>query len=122
MRIALAILLLALTAAGYAAIELGTIVSDDVLEPSIRNEVDHALSRAAKGASSEGDVRAREAGCPAVRLETRSFAVAVPPAWTNGLSATAIAIKLVSAQRADGRWLAGTNDVTRSAVEILRAL
>ena len=71
-------------------------VSADVLEPSVRNEVRHALSRAAADFA---------------RLYE-----------TNGLSAMDAAIRLVSAQRADGRWRAGTNDVTAAAVRILTEL
>ena len=41
---------------------------------------------------------------------------------TNGLTRTEIALKLVSAQKSDGRWLSGTNDVTSAALEILKSL
>ena len=71
-------------------------VSSDVLEPSVRNEVRHALSRA-----------------------VADFARLYE---TNGLSAMDAAIRLVSAQRADGRWRAGTNDVTAAAVRLLTEL
>ena len=74
------------------------LVNEDVLEPSVRNEVLHALSLA----------------------PTNAPAATVPAAWTNGQSRTQVAIRLVSAQKADGRWLAGTNDVTTAAVEILK--
>ena len=74
------------------------LVNEDVLEPSVRNEVRHALSLAPTNAP------------PATVL----------PAWTNGQNRTQIAIRLVSAQKADGRWLVGTNDVTSAAVEILK--
>ena len=74
------------------------LVNEDVLEPSVRNEVRHALSLA----------------------PTNAPAATVLPAWTNGQNRTQIAIRLVSAQRADGRWLVGTNDVTSAAVEMLK--
>ena len=74
------------------------LVNEDVLEPSVRNEVRHALSLA----------------------PTNAPAATVLPAWTNGQDRTQIAIRLVSAQRADGRWLVGTNDVTSAAVETLK--
>ena len=74
------------------------LVNEDVLEPSVCNEVRHALSLA----------------------PTNTSVATVLPAWTNGLNRTQVAIRLVSAQRADGRWLVGTNDVTASAVEILK--
>ena len=74
------------------------LVNEDVLEPSVRNEVRHALSLA----------------------PTNAPASMVLPVFTNGLNRTQVAIRLVSAQRADGRWLVGTNDVTSVAVEILK--
>ena len=74
------------------------LVNEDVLEPSVRNEVRHALSLA----------------------PTNAPAATVLPAWTNGQNRTQVAIRLVSAQRADGRWLAGTNDVTSAAVGLLK--
>ena len=73
------------------------LVNEDVLEPSVRNEVRHALSLA----------------------PTNAPPATVPPVWTNGQNRTQIAIRLVSAQRADGRWFAGTNDLTSAAVEML---
>ena len=76
------------------------LVNEDILEPSVRNEVRHALSLAPTNAP------------PATIL----------PAWTNGQSRTQVAIRLVSAQRADGRWLVGTNDVTSAAVKTLKEL
>ena len=74
------------------------LVNEDVLEPSVRNEVRHALSLA----------------------PTNAPAATILPAWTNGQDRTQIAIRLVSAQRADGRWLSGTNDVTSAAVGLLK--
>ena len=74
------------------------LVNEDILEPSVRNEVRHALSLAPTNAP------------PATIL----------PVWTNGQNRTQVAIRLVSAQRADGRWLVGTNDVTSAAVELLK--
>ena len=74
------------------------LVNEDVLEPSIRNEVRHALSLA----------------------PTNAPVATVLPAWTNGQNRTQVAIRLVSAQRADGHWFVGTNDVTSAAVELLK--
>ncbi len=82
------------------------LVSAEVLEPSVRNEVEHALSRAPK------DFPA------ALSAEVRAAYLA---SVTNG-AATEVAIRLVSAQRADGRWLCGTNDVTAAALELLRGM
>ena len=73
------------------------LVNEDVLEPSVRNEVCHALSLA----------------------PTNAPAASVPPDWTNGLNRTQVAIRLVSAQKAGGCWFAGTNDVTSAVVEVL---
>ena len=81
-----------------ASITAQPLVNEDVLEPSVRNEVRHALSLA----------------------PTNAPAAALPASWTNGQNRTQVAIRLVSAQKADGRWLVGTNDVTSAAVEILK--
>lgn len=76
------------------------LVNEDVLEPSVRNEVLHALSLAPTNASAP--------------------AFSVPVAWTNGQNRTQVAVRLVSAQKADGRWCVGTNDVTAAAIEVLK--
>ena len=76
------------------------LVNEEVLEPSVCNEVEHALARAPTNA-------------PPTRLL---------PVDTNGMSRTAIAIALVSSQKGDGRWRVGTNDVTAAAVDVLRSL
>ena len=81
-------------------------VSPDVLEPSLQNEVDHALARAAASD----------------RPWTPAEIEFLRRCETNGLSATALALRLVSSQRADGRWLDGTNDVTAAACEVLSRL
>ena len=116
MKIPLTIVSATLTAATVAAIEIGTIASEDVLEPSIQNEVDHALSR-----SSVFDNPVTNATASASSTNSMSFAH-IPSSWTNGLSATEKAIKLISLQNAEGRWFDGTNDVTRSVREILNLL
>ena len=90
-----------------AALVAQPLVNEDVLEPSVENEVVHALARAPKG---DATLLSR-----AERLYLHSFA-------TNGLSATDRAIRLVSSQQADGRWRVGTNDVTRAAVLLLHRL
>jgi len=74
------------------------LVQEDVLEPSVVNEVAHALSRAPTNAP------------PSVLL----------PFATNGLNRTQLAIRLVSTQGADGRWTVGTNNVTAAAVKLLK--
>ncbi len=145
-----------------AIVQIQPIVSEDVLEPSVRNEVDHALSLAAAAMSTNSPAAAAprpiaaaatnsppaastpspfaiaatnsptaaSTPSPIAQPTTNAFAFVASPTnavpgdifGTNGLSATEIAIKLVSSQRADGRWLSGTNDVTAAAVQILLSL
>lgn len=83
-----------------AVITAQPLVNEDVLEPSVCNEVRHALSIA----------------------PTNAPAAMALPISTNGQNRTQIAIGLVSAQKGDGRWLVGTNDVTSAAVELLKEL
>ncbi len=146
-----------------AIVQIQPIVSEDVLEPSVRNEVDHALSLAAAAmstnsptaaaprpiaaaatnsppaastpspfaiAATNSPTAAASTSSPIAQPTTNAFAFVASPTnavpgdifGTNGLSATEIAIKLVSSQRADGRWLSGTNDVTAAAIQILFSL
>jgi len=81
-----------------AAVSLQPMVSGDVLEPSVLNEVEHALEIAPK----------------AVKFSSHGFSA-------KG-DASARAIALVSAQKRDGRWYDGTNDVTFAAVTELKKL
>ena len=81
-----------------AVITAQPLVNEDVLEPSVRNEVRHALSLA----------------------PTNAPTATLLPVPTNGLIRTQLAIRLVSAQKADGRWFVGTNDVTSAAVSLLK--
>ena len=81
-----------------AVITAQPLVNEDVLEPSVRNEVRHALSLA----------------------PTNAPAATLLPVPTNGLNRSQLAIRLVSAQKADGRGFAGTNDVTSAAVSLLK--
>ena len=92
-----------------AAIVVQPLVTDDVLEPSVRNEVNHALSRAPTNAPPVA---------PAV-LELQASRVLLS---TNGCSLTELAIRLVSVQNGDGRWFVGTNDVTAAALGLLRSM
>lgn len=89
------------------------LVNADVLEPSVRNEVEHAIERAPA---------AKDAIAPSNTAVKVEAALQRDIFGTNGLDKTQIAIKLVSAQKSDGRWLSGTNDVTKAALEILKAL
>lgn len=97
-------LVLAPFAALAAAITAQPLVDADVLEPSVLNEVDHALGRAPTN-----DVPVSEASVDFAAL------------WaTNGASTTERAIALVSSQMGDGRWLFGGKDVTPVAARLLR--
>jgi len=87
-------------------------VSPDVLEPSVLNEVEHALDMVPTNAVSFAEMPER----------LRLYCTTNDVFRTNGLSRTDAAIRLVSAQGADGRWLVGTNDVTAAAVELLKGL
>ncbi len=88
------------------------LADEDVLEPSVQNEVDHALAIAPVVTNPP----------PCVVLNLLKTAANGDIFATNGLSRTAIAIRLVSSQKRDGRWFIGTNDVTFSVLEILRSL
>ena len=88
------------------------LVDADVLEPSVRNEVDHALALAPTNAPAFVPV-------PVVTVTTNYVTDVF---GTNGLSATEAAIRIVGAQKSDGRWYFGTNDVTSAAVSILNSL
>ncbi len=110
-----------------AAFSLPALVSDNVLEPSIQNEVDHAISLGEKVlADAEAKVCAvscAETNAPALSATNRPREVDLGDVFsTNGMSATAVALKIVSMQGSDGRWTSGTNDVTSVALDILRSL
>ena len=79
---------------------------DGPLEPSVQNEVDRAI-------------RLGERWLAAQRVEDNDNA----SSQRNGLAREAIAVKLVSSQRAGGWWITPTNAApTRQAVEILKGL
>lgn len=102
MKTALAILALTISAS--------PLVNEDVLEPSVENEVAHALAIAPSNsvALAEAVLAAPEYTPPLASLGV-----------TGSVTRTALAVRLVSEQRADGRWLAGTNDVTAAAAGAL---
>ena len=83
--------------------------ADGPLEPSVQNEVDHAVSRA-----------------EAWLAERSNHPTNKPPNdlfGTNGLAATEIAIKLISSQKGGGWWITPTNPIpTRIAIDILKGL
>ena len=95
------------TIAGTALMTAQPLVDDDVLEPSVENEVAHALNIAPTN-SAIGSFDRTEAICAL--------------AGTNRLTSTEMAITLISSQHADGRWFVGTNDVTAVAIELLEAI
>ena len=86
------------------------LVNADFLEPSVQNEVDHALALAPTNAPAFAPI-------PVISVTTNWVTDVFA---TNGLSATEKAIKLISEQKSDGRWYFGTNDVTAAAIAILR--
>jgi hypothetical protein len=93
------------------------------LEPSIQNEVDHAVSRAerwlAGNASLPGDIYELSSN----DVKRVSFLAEKVFLSTNGLTRTRMAIKLVSEQRGDGWWICLTNAApTRAAIQILKGL
>ena len=77
---------------------------DGPLEPSVMNEVEHALARAPSCATN----------APAAAFGD-IFA-------TNGLSATAVAVSLVSRQDKAGEWIVNGTNATAEAVAILMSL
>lgn len=80
---------------------------DAPLEPSIQNEVDHAVDLAE--------------GWLAVNATTN--ALASDFFGTNGMTRTGIALKLLRSQRSGGYWTTNTNDApTKLAVSILKGL
>ncbi len=81
------------------------LVDEDVLEPSVQNEVDHALDVAPTN-----DVAVTRASIDFHMLYT-----------TNGMNATSRAISLVSSQTRGGRWVFRGEDVTPVAVHHLRS-
>ena len=97
---------------------------DGPLEPSIQNEVDHAVALGERWLAAAASARR-----PCQGGGTNAAAVAGRPPYqgdlfaTNGLTRERIAIKLISSQRAGGWWLMETNAApTRLAIEILKGL
>ena len=116
---------------------------DGPLEPSVQNEVDHAIALGERWLAAHvsaiagrppyhggGTNTAAVAGRPPYQGGgTNTAAVAARRPYqgdlfaTNGLTRERIAIKLISSQRAGGWWLMETNAApTRLAIEILKGL
>lgn len=89
---------------------------DGPLEPSVQNEVDHAVGLA------EAWLAGRAAAVPAAtNALLRAEDLGLFP--TNGLSREKIAIRLIASQKGEGWWATPTNDApTRLAVNILKGL
>jgi hypothetical protein len=96
-----------------AAIVAQPLVDADVLEPSVQNEVDHAVSLGERWLAAHPPAT----NAPAAHVPSGDLFA------TNGLTRERIAIKLISSQRAGGWWLAETNTApTRLALQILKGL
>lgn len=109
-----------------AALVAHPLANEDILEPSVQNEVDHAIAcaptnaPAATGPFYQIVTNPCPCGCTACVGPVTTNAV-TDIFGTNGLNNTQIAIKLVSSQKS-GRWTFGTNDVTAVAIRILQSL
>ena len=82
------------------------------LEPSVQNEVDHALDLGEAWLAAHG------------ALPTNGLALCSAPLFaTGGVARADLALRLVSAQKGEGWWLTPTNAApTRLALEILKGL
>ena len=96
--------------------------ADGPLEPSVQNEVDHAVDMGERWLA--GHSVGRATGRMADRRpQTVDRDVLAGLGLTNGMSRVDVALKLVSSQRSGGWWLTETNAVpTCLAVEILKGL
>ena len=92
--------------------------TDGPLEPSVQNEVDHAIGLGEKWLA---EFVAHDLQYPATNREPRTTSREL--GLTNGQTRTEIALKLISTQKGSGWWLTETNAApTRLAVEILKGL
>ena len=92
--------------------------ADGPLEPSVQNEVDHAIDTGERWlAGLAAHDLLKSATNPEPRVTSRELGL------TNGQTRVEIALKLVSTQKGGGWWLTETNAApTRAAVEILKGL
>ena len=89
---------------------------DGPLEPSVQNEVDHAVALGERWLAEHVSAVAGRPPYQGGYTNVDLFA-------TNGLTREGIAIKLISSQRAGGWWLMETNAApTRLALDILKGL
>ena len=93
--------------------------ADGPLEPSVQNEVDHAVELGERWL--EKNLKAAPAELLFAPENRRNLATRL--GLTNGQTRAEIALRLVSSQRGGGWWLVETNAApTRLAVEILKGL
>ena len=108
--------------------------ADGPLEPSVQNEVDHAIDMGERWLEKnfKGTGRGTRPECPQSRGTRDSSETGQPPSCkdlkaqlglTNGQTRAEIALKLISSQKGGGWWLVETNAApTRLAVRILKGL
>ena len=86
---------------------------DGPLEPSVQNEVDHAVALGERWLAAH----------PPATNAPAAYEPSGDLFATNGLTREGIAVKLISSQRAGGWWLMETNAApTRLALDILKGL
>lgn len=91
------------------SVNLQALPHSDVIEPSVLNEIDHALNRAPENA----------AYIPQVMVGDALKYLGV----SNGMSNTETAIRIVSSQNRDGRWISKKGlDISLAAIETLKTL
>ena len=96
---------------------------DGPLEPSVQNEVDHAVSLGERWLAAVASARRPCQGTNVAAAASARRPYQGDLFATNGLTRERIAVKLISAQRAGGWWLMETNAApTRLAIEILKGL
>ena len=108
--------------------------ADGPLEPSVQNEVDHAIDMGERWLEKnfKDSGRGTRPACPRSRGTRDPAKIGNPQdrkdlkaqlGLTNGQSRAAVALKLVSTQKGGGWWLVETNAApTRLAIEILKGL
>ena len=104
--------------------------ADGPLEPSVQNEVDHAIDRGERWLEKDFKDADRNVGrgtrpaCPQSREACDpTDALRAQLGLTNGQSRVEVALKLISTQKGGGWWLTETNAApTRLAIDILKGL
>ena len=100
--------------------------ADGPLEPSVQNEVDHAIDMGERWLEKNfKDIgRGTRPACPQPREACDpADALKAQLGLTNGQSRAEVALKLVSTQKGGGWWLTETNAApTRLAIDILKGL